>query len=99
MDILERIEELRKARGWSVYKFADQCMITPSTLANMYARGTMPSISTLMLICQGCGITMSEFFAEKSELQTVEEAELLKNYRKLDDKNRSAIRQFIKNVS
>lgn len=100
MDILDKIEKLRIAKGWSLYRFAEECMITPSTLANMFARKTLPSITTLISICKGCGISLSEFFADdEPNVQSEEERELINNYRKLNKKNREAISQFIKNVS
>lgn len=100
MDVLERINKLRIERGWSVYKLAEECEVTPSTIANMFSRGTLPSITTLMSICKGCGITLAEFFAEgKEEKTSIEERNLLKNFRKLSKKNKDAIVQLIKNVS
>ena len=50
MDILKRINQLREEKGWTMYKLADESMITQSTLANMYTRNTMPSLSTLLAI-------------------------------------------------
>ena len=100
MDILKKIEQLRLERGWSVYKLAETCDITPSTIANMFARKTLPSITTLIAICKGCNITLSEFFADNKEtLTTLEEKTLLSNFRKLSKKNQEAITQLIKNVS
>lgn len=100
MDILERIEQLRLAKGWSLYRFAEECMITPSTLANMFARKTLPSITTLISICKGCNISLSQFFADDElEVQNEAERELISNYRKLNKKNQQAINEFIKHVS
>ena len=100
MDILERIDEIRIAKGWSIYKLAEECEITPSTLSNMYSRKTLPSLSTLISICKGCGITLSQFFAEeKSDIENEEEKILLNEFRKLSQKNKDAITQLIKNVS
>lgn len=64
MDILNRIEELRKAKGWTSYKLAVEADLSQSTLANMYARGTLPSLTTLINICDALEITLSEFFYE-----------------------------------
>ena len=100
MDILKKIDDIRIANGWSVYRLAEICDITPSTLANMFARGTLPSITTLMSICQGCGISMAEFFSEDEyNLESYEEKELVCSFRKLSDKNKKAVKQLIKNVS
>lgn len=100
MDILNKIEQLRLERGWSVYKLAEECEITPSTIANMFARKTLPSITTLIAICRGFNISLSEFFAETlEEVESIEEKTLLKNFRKLSKKNKDAIKELIKNVS
>lgn len=100
MNILDKINKLRISRGWSIYKMAEECNITPSTISNMFARQTLPSISTLISLCEGFNITLSQFFAEdEKSLQTEDEMLLLKNYRKLDTKNKEAISQLIKNIS
>lgn len=100
MNILEKIDKLRRLKGWSVYKLAEKCDVTPSTLANIFARGTLPSLSTLMAICKGVDITLSEFFADDVQTkETQEERALLRNYRKLSKKNQEAITQLIKKVS
>ena len=62
MTILEHIDELRIARGWSVNNLAMEAMLTQSTLNNLYTRKTEPKISTLRAICGAFGITLSEFF-------------------------------------
>ncbi|MEG9430211.1 MAG: helix-turn-helix transcriptional regulator, partial [Christensenellaceae bacterium] len=67
IDVLERILELKNERGWSLYKLADEAMLTQSTLSNMFTRKTMPSLYTLNQICEAFGITMSEFFNDGVE--------------------------------
>lgn len=100
MDILDKINKLRIARGWSMYKLAEECEITPSTIANMFARETMPSITTLTAICNGLDISLSDFFSEGIENpDKQDERELLKNYRKLTPKTKQAVKQFIKNIT
>lgn len=86
MDILERIDKLRIEKGWSLYKLAEESMLTQSTLSNMFIRKTLPSISTLMSICNGLNISMAEFFSEGDKSPTAEENILLENYRKLSKK-------------
>lgn len=43
---------------------AKTCGLSESTIANIFRRNTVPSIATLETICNGFGITMSQFFAE-----------------------------------
>lgn len=89
MDVLERINALRKERGWSIYRLADEAMLTQSTLSNMFTRKTMPSLYTLSQICEAFGITMSEFFNDGVEVS--EETRLLSIFRELDEKDRRTI--------
>lgn len=62
MTVLERIDELRKQRGWSINNLALESMLTQSTLNNLYMRNAEPKIATLRAICDAFGITLSEFF-------------------------------------
>lgn len=99
MDILERINKLREEKGWTMYKLAEESMITQSTLANMYARNTLPSITTLLCICKGLGITPAQFFAEGDEKnEELKTMELLNAYAKLSEKDKKAVLNLINNL-
>ena len=100
MDILERINQLREEKGWTMYKLADESMITQSTLANMYTRNTLPSLSTLLAICKGLGITPAQFFAEDAnDINNSQELILITEYRNLTDKNKNAVLNLIKELN
>ena len=94
MDVLKRIEELRKERGWSTYKLAEEAMLTPSTVFNMFSRGTVPTIYTLQQMCDAFGITLAEFFSEEVKLNSQDEVAVLSNYRKLDKQNQKVVRKL-----
>lgn len=64
MDVLERLDRLMKARGWSMYRLAKERGLPESTVANIYRRNAVPSIDTLEKICPGLGITLAQFFAD-----------------------------------
>ena len=64
MTVLERIDELRKERGWSINYLAMEAELTQSTVNNMYIRKTEPKIATLRAICDAFGISLSDFFRE-----------------------------------
>lgn len=98
MNVLDKIKQLQKERGWSTYKLAYESYLTQSTLSNMYARNTCPTIDTLEKICAAFGISLSEFFEEdknKAHLSK-EESELLDKYRALSDKEKEAVKSMIK---
>ena len=69
MDTHERLRQLLDERGWTVYRLAKNCGLSESTIANIYRRNTVPSITTLETICNGFGITMSQFFAESEMIE------------------------------
>lgn len=64
MDTNERLRRLLEERGWTEYRLAKECGLSQSTIANIYRRNTVPSIATLEVICNGFGITLSQFFAD-----------------------------------
>ena len=64
MDTNDRLRRLLEERGWTEYRLAKKCGLSQSTIANIYRRNTVPSIATLEVICNGFGITLSQFFAD-----------------------------------
>lgn len=94
MDILNKIDELRKQNNWSIYKLADEAGLTQSTVSNMFARKSNPSITTLEQICSAFNISLSEFFAEESNV-SAEENTLLSYYRKLNKRDQIIIKTLI----
>ena len=60
----EKIDKLRKDRGWSVYKFAQESGIYAETVHKWFNGKTSPSVDMIAQSCEAFGITMAEFFAE-----------------------------------
>lgn len=92
MDVIERIEELRRLRSWTINRMATEAMIPVSSLASMYERGTPPKIDTLKNLCDAFGITLAQFFSEDECYERVSKDEklLLELYRSLStDKQRA----------
>lgn len=73
MDTLARLKQLLDERGWTMYKLAKTCGLSESTIANIFRRNSVPSIATLEIICDGFGITMSQFFAEGDMIEMTPE--------------------------
>ena len=93
MDVLKKIEKLRKEKGWSINYLAMESGLTQSTLNNLYLRNTEPKISTLRAICGAFGITLSEFFKEEEQ-----EDELLRRVKSLSSENKNALLQIVRNL-
>ena len=66
-DIIKRIISICEARSWTSYRLAKESGITYSTLCTMLHKANAPSIPTLIKICNGFGITLSEFFDEDED--------------------------------
>jgi DNA-binding XRE family transcriptional regulator len=64
MSINERIRLLMDERNWTEYRMAKEAGLSQSTVANLFNRNTVPSVSTLEAICGGFGITLAQFFSE-----------------------------------
>ena len=96
MDILRRIDELRRERNWSIYKLADEAGITQSTLANMFTRKTLPSLTTLTQLCEAFNMSLSEFFYEGKKGYSLDESILIENYRKLKLNDKEIVNNLIK---
>jgi len=64
MNTHDRLEQLMRERGWSMYKLSKESGLSESTIRNLFKRNTTPSIETLKIICKSFGITLAQFFAE-----------------------------------
>lgn len=97
MDILERIRTLQNERGWTNYQLAQEAAMTQSTLTNMYSRKTLPSITTLLAICDAFKITPSQFFREDETtlILSDEEKFLISKYRLLSKKNKNIVNLLV----
>ena len=93
MEVLEKIEKLRKEKGWSINYLAMESGLTQSTLNNLYTRKTEPKISTLRAICGAFGISLSQFFKEEEK-----EDELIRRVKTLSKENKQALLQIVRNL-
>ena len=94
MDIIERIKELRDARGWSTNRLALEAELTQSTVSALLNKeNALPSLDTLSRLCDAFGMTLAQFFleGETSELVTAQEKHLIEQFRRLPEKKRAAL--------
>jgi len=101
MDILARIKALQKERGWTNYQLAQEAAMTQSTLTNMFARKTLPSLTTLTAICDAFELTLSQFFSENETtlILSSEEVEIIQKYRQLPKKSKNIINFLINELN
>jgi len=95
--VLIHIRELCNKRSWTIYRLAKESDISYSTLNNLFNRNNIPSIPTLEKICDGFGITLSQFFADDNPfpLLTEKQQELLKRYSELPPADRELLEAYL----
>lgn len=99
--VIDRITEMLEQRNWTIYRLAKEADIPYSSLNNLFVRNTMPTVSTLMKICEGLNVSMSEFFSEDTPAHTSsadlksDEKELLRKYRTLSKSDKSLLNAYI----
>ena len=64
IDIGARLQQLMDERGLNMYSLAKRSGLSWNTIKNFYARQSKPTVTTLSMLCDGLGITLSQFFAE-----------------------------------
>ena len=90
-DVMERIKELCKTRGWPYYRLAKESDIPYSTLTTMLHKTNIPSIPTLIKICNGLHISIAQFFSPEDEVAklSAEQQECLHLWNELDETSQS----------
>jgi len=96
MDVKVRLQQLMDERNWTIYRIAKEAGIPWSTVRNMFKRNTEPSIQTLECLCNGMGMTLSQFFDEDNSLGlSPEQAQLLQQWSRLSENDKRLISELI----
>ena len=99
MDTNVRIRQLMDERQWTEYRLAKESALSQSTIANLFKRNTLPSISTLEAICTGFGITLAQFFCEGNMVElSDEQKELFEKWISLTSAQKRVLLELINNM-
>lgn len=85
--VINHIKELCQQRSWTYYKLAKKSNIPYSSLNTLMNKQHVPSMANLIKICNGFGITLSQFFSTMDN-PTSEQSELLNVWNVLDDSSK-----------
>jgi len=98
--IAKRIKELCEKKHMSMYALSQKTNISQSSLSNLMKRGSIPTFFTLDRICEGLGITLSQFFAEDHEKRdlTQEQKRVLETWDGLSDKEKKAVVTYVRGM-
>ena len=88
MDAKEKIQQLMRERGWTIYELAKRSGLSPTTIPSLEA------------MCRAFGITMSQFFLEDGEAEALpdEHRELLRHWASLSPEQKELIFALMKNM-
>lgn len=97
MDVLQRILDLRRQRGWSEYELAKRADVPQSTISSWYKKQMYPSVPNLMKICRGFDITVSQFFLDEAGAidLTENQRRFLDKYNALSDNQKEKLDLFL----
>lgn len=71
--VKERLLQLLEIKKLSIHKLSLESGVSPSTIKNiLYGKSINPGIVTIKMLCDGLGITLSEFF-ESEKFDNLEE--------------------------
>ena len=100
MDVKQRLKSLMDERGWTMYRLAKESNVAWTTIRNMYARNTEPSIQTLEALCAGMGITLPQFFDEGNTMGiSPEQFSLLQRWSRLHENDRRLISELVDSLN
>lgn len=95
--VVERLLYLCEKQGISRYRLAQLSGISQSSISNLIQRRSVPNILTLDKLCQGLGITLSQFFAQEEDAVelTEEQNNLLKLWMELSEIDKKLVMAYM----
>lgn len=64
--VKDRILQLCEEKNMTIYKLSVESAVPPSSIKNiLYGKSKNPGIVTLKMLCDGFGVTLTEFFDTK----------------------------------
>ena len=90
-NVMDRVKELCAARSWTFYRLAKEAGIPYSSLSTMLHKSYVPTLPSLMKLCNGFGITLAQFFSLEDEPSKLTQDQLacLERWNTLDQKSKA----------
>lgn len=98
--VVNRIKELCEKKQMSMYALSKKTNVSESTLSNVMNRGSSPTIYTLSKICDGFGITLSQFFSDDTGNLNLssEQRKVLEMWDILTDREKEAVSIYVRGI-
>ena len=100
MDYIVCQQKLCEKKHMSRYRLAQKSGIAQSSISTLLNRKSVPTIQTLEKICDGFGITLSQFFAEDDIVLdlTKDQEELLKDWNSMDSRQQELVKAYVQGI-
>lgn len=100
-DVVARIQELCQSRSWTYYRLAKASGIPYSTLSTMLHKTVVPSVPSLIKICEGFDITLAQFFSDQDESAklTADQKDCLSHWNRLDEKSKALAAAYMQGLA
>lgn len=98
---IKRIADLRDERGWTNNRMSIEAGIGSATVINWFARNATPKLDAIEMLCFAFGITMSEFFNNEEDLESLSEiqTEFLSEFDCLNMDEKQKLLDFVKSLN
>ena len=104
MKVVMAIKKLMENKHMTAYALSKKSGISQSTLSNIIKRGNDPTLDTLIKICHGLDVSLSEFAMymetededhQKEILKDMEYRELMKKFMTLSQEDKKYVSRLI----
>lgn len=98
--IAEQIKDLCEKKELTMYALSQKTGISQSSLSNIMNRGSIHTFLTLGRICDGLGMTLSQFFAvgeDRPDL-TLKQEKVLEVWDDLSDREKEAVEIYVRGM-
>lgn len=97
-NVTNRIVFLYNQRHWTKYRLAKECGLPLSTINTILSKSNMPTLPTIHRICDGFGITLSQFFQEDNKQSgnnlSKDQTELLAYFQLLNSEDKTIVKAY-----
>lgn len=94
--VLEKIEKMRKERGWTINYLTSLTELSGNTIYKWMKRKvkSSPKVDALQAVCDVFGITLATLFAkDEQEERTVQDIEILTLYNGLTEEEKENVKK------
>lgn len=99
MDFKERLRQILKERGWSVYKLTVAAGLSENTVYNWFRFDCMPRVDTVERVCKALNMSLTEFYCKNDGLPDQRHALVLELFDKIPESRKQAAIDVLKSLS